>query len=134
MDLVVLRTELDGVHPGTSDPYDADATTAAVQINLENRTTSRDTITGSEIFNATNDVEFDALLTDSDRARWVSLCGILEIDTGTGIAKSLEAELFGGGTTTRANLLALKNPPASRAVELGLGPVTAGDIERARAL
>ena len=134
MDLVKLRTELDGLHPGTTDPYDADNAIAMVQINAVNRTNPESTITGSQIFNATDDSEFTALSTNNDRERWVSLCGILDIDTGTGIAKSLEAELFGGGTNTRANLLALMNPPASRAVELGLGIVGEGDIAAARAL
>ena len=133
MDYIALKAELDAGHPDTG-AYNVDAGLVgdkSGQINVVNRTRQRDFVTGSEILNATDDAEFSAL-TDAQKDRWLSMCGIDQIDTSSGIAKSLEAALFGGGTTTRANLIALKIEAVSRAVELSLGFVTAGDVEFAR--
>ena len=125
-----LKTELDTGHPDTG-AYSADSTIAAGELNAVNRTRQREFVTGSEILNATDAVEFSAL-TDAEKDRWLSMCGVDSIDTSSGIAKSLEADLFGGGTTTRDNLIALKTEDISRAVEIGFGEVTPGDVEEAR--
>lgn len=98
-------------------------------ITTVDRTITVDSVPGSDVFNATDDVEFDAL-TAADKDAWVQLCQVADIDVTSGIAKSLEASVFGNGTTTRTNLLALKNPPASRAEELGLPTPTLSDIGR----
>lgn len=104
----------------------------ANDLNTEYRTITRVTVAGWEIFNVTDDVEY-AALTDAQKASWDALCGIEQIDTANGVAKAREAELFGGGTTTRSNLATLKSPVASRAVELGLPFVREGNIQEARA-
>lgn len=138
-----LRFEIDpatnpGGHPVTG-PYSLDDTTCAAELNVVNRNKKRDFVEGSEIWNNTDDAEYTALLVadpvvgKEDQNQWSLMCGILEIDTGSGAAKSLEARIFGGGTQTRANLAALQNPPASRAVEVDLGIPTSGDVGRARA-
>ena len=103
----------------------------ANDLNLVYRTLTRDVVNGSEIFNATNDTEY-AALTDDQKAIWDRLCSIELIDTDNGVAKAREAELFGSGTTTRSNLIALKNPPVSRAQELGLSYVYEGHVQEAR--
>lgn len=133
MDYNALNSELitDPLARGYSGMSDA---AAAADLNTVYRTRTRDTVSGSEILNATDDAEFTALADPTDKNRWLSLCGIAEIDTGNGVAKSLEADLFGAGTTTRDNLAALKSESISRAVELGLGTVRAGDVEYARSI
>lgn len=103
----------------------------ADSLNTENRSVTKQFLTGSEIFNATDDVEY-AALTDAQKSSWDALCAIGSIDTNSGVAKAREAELFGVSTTTRANLLAVRTQTVSRAVELGLGSVDEGDVKKAR--
>ena len=133
MDYPALKTELLAGHPGTG-AYDADDTIAAGELNAVNRTRQRDFVTGSEILNATDDAEFSALL-DAEKDTWLIMCGVESIDTSSGIAKSLEADLFGGGTTTRTSLLAVKTEDISRATEIGLDkPPNASHVAYARSL
>lgn len=103
----------------------------ANDLNTEYRTITRSTIQGWEIFNATDDTEY-GVLTEAQKASWDALCAIEQIDTDNGVAKSREAELFGSGTATRSNLIALRNPVASRARELGLGIIYEGNVQEAR--
>ncbi len=130
MDIDALKIELLAGHPDTG-AYSVDDQIAADELNAVNRTRARGTVTGSEVLNATDDVEFTALQA-ANKGRWLAMCGVDEINTGSGVAKSIEADLFGAGTTTRTNLLALKNPPASRAEEIGLGFVRVGHVIEAR--
>ncbi len=136
MDIDALRIELLAGHPGPVGnpgivPYDVDDAIAAGQLNEVNRTLTRDTVSGGELLNATDDVEFGALQA-ANKNRWLALCGVDEINTDGGVAKSVAMDLFASGTATRANLVALKNPPASRAVEIGLGFVRPGNVNEAR--
>lgn len=132
-DLAALRAEIDTDplargYAGKSDGWVADSIT-----NTIDRVVSRATVSGAEILNATDDGEY-GLLTAAQQSSWLALCGVDSINTASGVAKSLEASLFGGGTQTRANLLALKNSTVSRAAELGLGSVNVQDVTKARAL
>jgi len=132
MDYAVLKDEI------TVDPltrgYDGMSDAAiAVDLNTVYRTRTVESVTGSAIFNATDDVEYGAL-TDAEKDRWLALCAVDSVDVSSGVAKALEAEIFGPATTTRTNLLALKTEDISRAVELGLGVVNQGDVEKAKAL
>ena len=106
---------------------------AADDLNTVYRTLPVDTVPGSDIFNNTDDVEYGAL-TAEEQNRWVNMCGVETVDVASGVAKSLEAELFGPGTDTRTNLAALKMRDVSRGVELGLGEVKAGNVEEVRRL
>lgn len=133
MDYQALNTELttDPLTRGYSGMSDSEA---ADDLNSVYRTLPVDTVSGSDIFNVTDDVEYGAL-TAEEQNRWVNMCGVQEIDVASGVAKSLEAELFGGGTTTRSNLAALKTRDVSRATELELGkPPNASHVEYARTL
>lgn len=130
--IAALKVELLAGHPDTG-AYNADDAIAAGELNAVNRTRTRDTVTGSEILNATDDAEYTGL-TAVQKTDWLGLCGVESIDTASGVAKSMEADLFGGGTTTRTNLAAVRSPPASRAEELGLGFIKVGYVEQARAL
>ena len=114
-------------YAGMTDAQVADSLT-----NTIDRVVTKQFISGSEIFNATDDTEYSAL-TDAQKSAWDALCAIDQIDTVSGVAKAREAELFGGGTTTRTNLLAIRNETVSRAQELGLGNVNEGDVRQARA-
>ena len=130
--IAALKTELIAGHPGTG-PYNADDELAAGELNVVNRTRNRTTVEGSEILNATDDTEFGAL-SAANKTDWLNLCGVESINTASGVAKSMEADLFGPGTTTRTNLAAMRNKDVSRAVELGLGFIWTGHVEAARAL
>lgn len=132
MDYVALKSELD-VDPLTRGYSGMSDAAAAADLNTVYRTCARDYVAGWEIFNETDDAEYDAL-TDLQKSSWDALCAIEQIDTTSGVAKAREAELFGAGTTTRSNLAALRSPPCSRAVELKLGEVNAGDVGVARSL
>ncbi len=128
----ILNSEItsDPLARGYSGMSDEEVT---VSLNTVDRTCTVSTVTGAAIFNATNDLEFGAL-TAENKDRWVQLCQIGEIDISSGIAKALEADIFGEATTTRANLQSLKSPECSRAAELGLGTVKPGHVEEARRL
>ena len=89
-------------------------------------------LSGSAIFNATDDTEYDTL-TDAQKSSWDALCSIDVIDTSNGIAKARERELFGPGTTTRSNLQSLRVNKQSRAQELGISRVREGHVQEARA-
>lgn len=110
---------------------------AADDLNTLYRNQATDNVTGAQIFNATDDTEY-AVLTETQKSAWDRLCAINEIDVSNGVAKAREAELFGPGTQTRINLLALKYIAISRAQELdileGTSLVFATDVANARAL
>jgi len=106
----------------------------AASLNAPNITRVRTTISGSEILNATDSAEFIAL-TDAQKSSWMAICAVDTVNTTVGIAKALEAVLFGAETTTRANLIAIKNELISKATKLELGQrVRSGDIEHTRTI
>ena len=104
---------------------------AADDLNIVYRKLPVATVDGGPILNATNDAEYDALPV-ADRTEWMQLCAILAIDVTSGVAKGIEERLFGGGSITRTNLLALKTRDVSRGEELGLGTVTHNHVKAAR--
>jgi len=103
-------------------------------LNGLTRTRTRETVSGSEIFNAIDDTEY-AALTDAQKTVIREICSIDLIDTSNGIAKSEIGSIFAGaaGTATRPALQALKTESISRAQELGISQVNEGDITHARA-
>ena len=111
----------------------------ADKLNLKEITSTKQYLSGSEIFNATDDGEYTALADDvsstgnEKRAAWDRVCAVDSIDTSNGIARAREAELFGAGTTTRSNLQAARQSTISRAQELGI-KVREGDVTAARAV
>lgn len=131
MDLAALKTELETGHPETG-AYDADAALAAGQLNEGNRTLPRATMTGSEVLNAVVGSEFTALDATEKQMLW----DIVHLGTVNpfGVEQTLMVSIFGAGAGTILALAAARQRPVSRAVEIGLGLVRAGDVERARAL
>ena len=131
MNLVDLAAELVAGHPDTG-PYDADATVAATQGNLANRTRNKTSLSGNELFTSTDGGEF-AALSDAKRQMWVSWCNT-DRDPTDASNITFVNYIFGVSSTTLANLAAIRIELISRFVEQGLGKPTAGDIQRARAL
>ena len=132
-DLQILNAEIttDPLARGYSGMTDLQI---ANNLNAEYRTANRDTVSGAEIFNATDADEYGAL-TDDKKAAWDRLCAIGVVDTASGVAKAREAELFGGGSVTRANLQSLRQYSLSRAAELGINErVYASDVTEAKGL
>ena len=131
MDIAALKAELIAGHPDAG-PYDADAAVAAGQLNAVNRTRPRASMTGSEVINAVDPAEFAALEAGPKQMVW----DIVHLGTVNpwGIEATLMISIFGAGSATIVALAAARQQAISRAVEIGLGHVRVGDVERARAL
>lgn len=130
MDYAALKSELitDPLGRGYSGMTDAEA---ATDLNTAYRSRTVTVVGGGSVLNATDDAEFGAL-TDEQKSRWLALCGIEKINVSSGVAKSLEADLFGPGTATRTALLVLKNESISRVEELNLPRIQEPDVNYAR--
>jgi hypothetical protein len=131
MNIAALKVELDAGHPDTG-AYDADAATAAVAINLANRTHNKDSMTGDEILNAVDATEWAARDATEKQTVW----DVVHLGTVDpfGVAATLIIAAFGGSGDTITALAALrKNPDRSRAAELGLGIVYQAHVTQARA-
>jgi hypothetical protein len=132
MDYAKLRTEL------TSDPLTRGYAAMSIQqaadnLNTANRASTVRSIAPGKIVSALVWSEYAALTADQKQVFW-GMVGAGDLDPNDAKIKAIFAGLFGAGTTTRANLIALATGPlVSRATELGLGEVTAGDVGRARA-
>jgi len=125
-----LRTELLAGHPVTG-AYNADAALAAAELNAVNSTTNVGSMTGSEVMNKIVPSAFKALSAADKQTVW----DILHLGTINpfGIEASLLTDIFGGGSATITALGAARKNNVSRAVELGLGEIKPGHVERARA-
>jgi hypothetical protein len=131
MNYEVLKTELttDPLTRGYSGMSNA---AAAADLNTEYREVDVEAVTGQQIFEATVPSEYNAL-GPSDTDLFHAIIGMGELlVSGTNTRAALMA-LFGAGTTTRTNLIALQTELISRAAELGLGTVKEGHIATARA-
>ena len=128
LDILITELETDPLIRGYSGMSDDEASDS---LSVVDRTLPVDTVDGGAILNATDDTEF-SVLTVPEQDQWLGLCGVDGIDVSNGVAKAIEANLFGGGTATRANLGALKTRAVSRGVEIGFGTVAAGHVEEAR--
>ncbi len=129
MDIAALSAELIAGHPDTG-PYDADAEVATDQLNLVNRTTNKDTMTASEVYNAINSTQWVAL-TDAARQEVWDILHFGEINP-FGFEQTRFVAIFGGGSATINALAASRVNNVSRAVELGLGLIKVGYVEQAR--
>lgn len=135
MSIDALRDEL------TNDPLArgyAGMTTAQkiASLNAVDRTLPVAAVSGSEIYNAIDQTEFDAL-GDPDKAkvdRITSLSDPVNLaDLPAGRARATLVAIFtpGAGPISRAALIALTTRPVSRAEELGIGSVDIGFIDNA---
>lgn len=138
MAIAGLKTELtnDPLARGYASMGDADA---AISLNTANRPGSAINLTGDDLMNKVivwSEVE---ALTAAKRDMLgfvyqfhLLKAGNLDLTSGSKAVNYL-ASLFGVGTATRANFLALQPPQISRAMELGMPPIGHPDVAAARA-
>ncbi len=129
-DYKILRTELttDPLVRGYSGMTDTQAATSLATVN---RTINRTSVPAVEVIEALVASEYAALSTTLQNmvGLLISAGTINPLGTNT---RAIFAAAFGPATTTRANLIALETMLVSRAVELGLGYVSVGDVKIAR--
>ncbi len=102
-----------------------------VLLNTTLRNVDRAIIEAYEMIEATVPAEF-ATLTAVEKQRYQIITGAGTVNIrGPNIRAAIGA-MFGAGTQTRANLVALQTESMSRAAELGLGQVYSGHIGKAR--
>jgi hypothetical protein len=132
MDYAILKAEItdDPLGRGYAAMTDAEA---AASLNAPSRTRPVTCIDPAVALKACVPSEFKALAT-ADKQTFLGVLAIGPVDPSNATIKAIFADIFAAGTTTRANLLALATEPCSRAEELGLGVLSAGDITRARAI
>jgi hypothetical protein len=131
--LETLRTELltDPLSRGYSTMTDQQA---ADSLNTVDRPApDMETISNTDLYEAIDRSEYNPL-TENEKDRLRILLGLETIRVASGDQGRAEIlALFGAGTTTRANLIALATGQLqSRATELGLPTVRVGHVEDAR--
>jgi hypothetical protein len=130
--LATLRNELLTDPLGRSYGPMTDAQ-AATSLNTANRAAKRTIIPARDIIGATVPSEW-AALTAAEKQRYQTITGAGDVDTSHTNVQDAFLAMFANGTTTRANLIALRDlPNVSRATELGLPPVGAHHVAAARA-
>ena len=91
----------------------------AIDINTEYRTSNRTSMTGDEVFGATDNTEFTGL-SDHLRELWVSFTSKDSINPANATNIALLDYIFGGSSTTKTTLATLRQIQISRASELEL--------------
>ena len=133
IDYAALTAERAASHPVTG-AYNADAQLAADELNAVNIDTIRSSMTGSEIWAATDPTEYSAK-TDAQKSQWLAFCAIETHDPAVGgLAQSFVVDIFGGGSATVTALGNLRTLTVSRAsqLNLGVGNVTKSHVQTAR--
>ena len=138
MDYVALKTELttDPLSLGLVRMSDQDAANKLNEIPATpsaGREIERDVVPACEIFEATLPSEWTAL-SATEKQRYQTMLSMGELNLKKPNTRSALAAMFGAGTTTRTNVLALQTTVASRAMVLFGEPVQFWDVARARAL
>ncbi|MEE8598019.1 MAG: hypothetical protein V3S69_00605 [Dehalococcoidales bacterium] len=135
-----IRDELD-IDPavlGYAAPnagVEADAIADLALMSAVGQTVDVPTLSGSQLFEAIDDTEWQALTVDekTDVQFVVSLGDNIQIAPGTK-ARAMMARALAGSTASLAALGVLGSKTVSRAEELGFGQVHIGDIQHARIL
>lgn len=125
----IVRTELT-VDPEGRGYSGMNDVAAASDLNTVYRTSNKSSLTGSEVMNAIDKTEFNALSDADKQLVW----DILHLGTVNpfGLEADLLTDIFEVGSTTITSLLTLRKNNISRGVELGVGVVRAGHIQEAR--
>ena len=131
MNLTVLKTEintgpLSRSHARMSDVAIADS------LNVIDRSVNRTSVSPGELQAAVVGSEFVTLSAGFQRM-WLAVLSDSVDPNNSNIVAQI-AEIWGPGTTTRQNLIALKTEAGSRAEELNLGSVTPSDVANAKRL
>jgi hypothetical protein len=130
MNLAVLANELQASHPITG-AYSVDDVTAASQVNAVNIVRDRTSMTGREIAAEIVDAEYDALEDETIKAQVIALVSTDSVDP-FGFSANVIKDIFPASATLAA-LALVRIETISRATQLGIGNVRAGDVQRARA-
>lgn len=133
MDYLALKAEIDNDPKGLGYTGKTDQEVADLlnEIGLSNETVDRGVIDAHEVVSACEFSELD-ILTDKQQAMLSFIVSAGQVDTSNIKIKSIFAGLFGAGTQTRTNLLALAIRPASRAEVLFGQIVSLIDVHIAR--
>lgn len=132
MDIAALRALLDvpGGHP-VSGAYGSDAGIVAGQLNALDGARSKNSMTGDEVFAATDVAEFGALSAHK-QLLWLSFCGRVSISPAGASNVALVVWVFGSESATVAALVAERTEEISWATENFLGFVSPGHVMEAR--
>ena len=131
MDIQALASELSGDPLARGYAGMSDAAAAASLNDTIDRTTNKSSMSGDEIFAATDSTEYDALTTDQKQL-WLAFCGRDTVDPFGTANVAFVVSLFGNPSTTRTALINGRVNSVSRATELGLGLVKPGHVGMAR--
>lgn len=126
-----LADELAGDPAGLGYAGKTGAQCAAL-LNAVNQVIERETIPAWEVLEATVPAEY-AALSAAEKTRYGLFVGAGDVNVKGTNTRAAFAVMFGAGTQTRANLLALQTRLDSRANVIGLGGMpTARDVDIAR--
>lgn len=100
-------------------------------LNSAYRTRTRNRIETWEIIEATVPAEY-AALSDGEKQRYQTFIAAGVLDPSGVNTRAAFGAMFGPGTVTRTNLLAMASEAVSRAEELGVPNVTANQVASAR--
>lgn len=100
---------------------------------LASVTSVYDTLSGDEIFGATDNTEFSTL-TDHKQLLWLSFCGRSEIDPQGSSNVAFVNFIFGGGSTTISSIAAIRQFTEPRHSANGFAVPSLGDVIAARSL
>jgi len=103
----------------------------AADINTVYRTQNKTSVSGADLMEQIDSTEYIAL-SDTKKNQWLSLCGIDTHDPFGNVVQVV-VEIWGGGSTTVSNLSTFRVNNVSRGVELGIGEVSEGAVNKARA-
>lgn len=129
--LIALKAEIDG-DPLTRGYSGMNDDQVVADINTVYRTRNKSSLSGDEMFQATDGSEFTAL-TEHKEQSWLAFCGRDSIDPFGAANVAFATYIFGGGSTTLSNLNTIRTEDVSRADELGIGRVRVGNVTEARA-
>lgn len=132
MDLAILKAEITGdpLARGYAGMTDLQITTS---LNVVDRTRQRATIPVSEVVRAFVASELDALTTGKKANLQIMLmAGTIEVNNTN--VRAVFFDAFASGSATRTALIALADETVSRGEELGIGFVSLGNVQQAKAM
>jgi len=104
---------------------------AADDLNTVYRSRTRNRIETWEVIEATVPSEY-VVLSDGEKQRYQTFVAAGVLDPSGDNTRTAFGAMFGAGTTTRANLLAMASEDISRAEELDVSGVTVNQVASAR--
>jgi len=121
----ILEDEIAG--DPTLQGYDGmNDTELLVSLNAKTRSRNRKSMTGREVNKAVNVAEYNAL-SDAKKQQFIELMKRDDLDL-FGLDRDILIDIFGGGSTTVANLATARVETISRGVEIGFGVVKEKDL------